>query len=154
MISSSGAIGLFAALFAGLFPLFLLLGLLSYVTARWRDWLVNSHTVQAALHDVGVLVGASIVAPDERANETIYELYRLLNAVHAVLYKSVVPHLPQDVAGLVDLGLLTSGEAELLEPTANKQRDVLVTWAGQKGEALTGPHELLPRCHRRRGNIP
>ena len=90
----------------------------------------------AALHDVGVLVGASIVAPDERANDTVYELYRLLNAIHAVLYKSVVPHLPQDVAGLVDLGLLTAGEAELLEPTANKQRDVLVTWAGQKVEAL------------------
>ena len=118
------------------FPVFLLLGLLSYVTLRWREWLVNSHTVQAALHDVGVLVGASIVAPDERAKDTVYELYRLLNAIHAVLYKSVVPHLPQDVAGLVDLGLLTSGEAELLEPTANKQRDVLVTWAGQKVEAL------------------
>ena len=118
------------------FPVFLLLGLLSYVTLRWREWLVNSHTVQAALHDVGVLVGASIVAPDERAKDTVYELYRLLNDIHAVLYKSVVPHLPQDVAGLVDLGLLTSGEAELLEPTANKQRDVLVTWAGQKVEAL------------------
>lgn len=36
------------------FPIFLLLGLLSYVTMRWREWLVNCHTVQAQLHNIGL----------------------------------------------------------------------------------------------------
>ena len=52
------------------FPIFLLLGLLSYVTMRWREWLVNCHTVQAQLHNIGLMVGVSITAqPDEQTKE-------------------------------------------------------------------------------------
>ena len=118
------------------FPLFLLLGLLSYVTARWRDWLVNSHTVQAALHDIGLGVGSCLVNPDAEAKAAVYDLYRYLNAIHALLYQSVVPHLPQKPSEMIQLGLLTKGEAEILGQAANKQRDLLLTWAGQRVEAL------------------
>ena len=118
------------------FPLFLLLGLLSYVTARWRDWLVNSHTVQAALHDIGLGVGSCLINPDAEAKAAVYDLYRYLNAIHALLYQSVVPHLPQKPSEMIQLGLLTKGEAEILGQAANKQRDLLLTWAGQRVEAL------------------
>ena len=118
------------------FPLFLLLGLLSYVTARWRDWLVNSHTVQAALHDIGLGVGSCLINPDAEAKAAVYDLYRYLNTIHALLYQSVVPHLPQKPSEMIQLGLLTKGEADILGQAANKQRDLLLTWAGQKIEAL------------------
>ena len=105
---------------------FLLLGLLSYVTARWRDWLVNSHTVQAALHDIGLGVGSCLINPDAEAKAAVYDLYRYLNAIHALLYQSVVPHLPQKPSEMIQLGLLTKGEAEILGQAANKQRDLLL----------------------------
>ena len=120
------------------FPLFLLLGLLSYVTMRWREWLVNCHTVQAQLHNIGLMVGVSITAqPDEQTKELVYDLYRYLNAIHKMVYQSVTPHLEcLPSAGFVKLGLLTQGEMALLEPMANKQRDTLITWAGQIVDTL------------------
>ena len=120
------------------FPIFLLLGLLSYVTMRWREWLVNCHTVQAQLHNIGLMVGVSITAqPDEQTKELVYDLYRYLNAIHKMVYQSVTPHLEcLPSAGFVKLGLLTQGEMALLEPMANKQRDTLITWAGQIVDTL------------------
>ena len=118
------------------FPVFLLLGLLSYVTLRWREWLVNSHTVQAALHDIGLGVGSCLINPDAEVKAAVYDLYRYLNAIHALLYQSVVPHLPQKPSEMIQLGLLTKGEADILGQAANKQRDLLLTWAGQRVEAL------------------
>ena len=106
------------------------------MTARWRDWLVNSHTVQAALHDIGLGVGSCLVNPDAEAKAAVYDLYRYLNTIHALLYQSVVPHLPQKPSEMIQLGLLTKGEAEILGQAANKQRDLLLTWAGQRVEAL------------------
>ena len=120
------------------FPIFLLLGLLSYVTMRWREWLVNCHTVQAQLHNIGLMVGVSITAqPDEQTKELVYDLYRYLNAIHKMVYQSVTPHLEcLPSAGFVKLGLLTQGEMALLEPMGNKQRDTLITWAGQIVDTL------------------
>ena len=119
------------------FPIFLLLGLLSYVTARWREWHVNCHINQAAFHNIGLLVGMSITAePDEETKALVYDLYRYLNAVHTILYQSVTPHhecLPS--ANLVKLGLLTQGEMALLEPTG-EARDTVLTWAAQIVDTL------------------
>ena len=119
------------------FPIFLLLGLLSYVTARWREWHVNCHIIQAAFHNIGLLVGMSITAePDEETKALVYDLYRYLNAVHKILYQSVTPHLEcLPSANLVKLGLLTQGEMALLEPTG-EARDTVLTWAAQIVDTL------------------
>ena len=77
-----------------------------------------------------------MVNPDAEAKAAVYDLYRYLNAIHALLYQSVVPHLPQKPSEMIQLGLLTKGEAEILGQAANKQRDLLLTWAGQRVEAL------------------
>ena len=72
------------------FPAFLLLGLLTFTVNRcerleqtcrqrrflltraaaravyrWREFLINCHTVQARLHDIGVCVGMSVIKPDD-----------------------------------------------------------------------------------------
>ena len=119
------------------FPIFLLLGLLSYVTARWREWHVNCHIIQAAFHNIGLLVGMSITAePDEETKALVYDLYRYLNALHKILYQSVTPHLEcLPSANLVKLGLLTQGEMALLEPTG-EARDTVLTWAAQIVDTL------------------
>ena len=120
------------------FPIFLLLGLLSYVTSRWRDWHHNCQRVQGRLQNIGLTVGISITEqPDEETKELVYDLYRYLNAVHKMNYQSVTPHLECLLsAGFVKLGLLTQGEMVLLEPMGNKQRDTLITWAGRIVEKI------------------
>ena len=120
------------------FPIFLLLGLLSYVTSRWRDWHHNCQRVQGRLQNIGLTVGISITEqPDEETKELVYDLYRYLNAVHKMNYQSVTPHLEcLPSAGFVKLGLLTQGEMALLEPMGNKQRDTLITWAGRIVEKI------------------
>ena len=111
------------------FPAFLLLGLLGYIVSRWRDFLVNSHTVQARLHDIGVAVGGSVIdstCPKTRSN--IFKLYRYLNVVHSKTYASVNPHVPQSDAGFLPQRLLTPEEVRLLANVPNKSRDMLITW--------------------------
>ena len=119
------------------FPSFLLLGLATYTAARWRDWLVNCHTVQARLHDIGVAVGCAVKCPgNPDARRNLFRLYRYLNMVHALTYQSVHPFLPKQLEGFADLGLLTPAEVAILEPIGGKARDVIVTWAGRVVEVM------------------
>jgi len=119
------------------FPSFLVLGLLSYSVSRWQDWLVNCHTVQARLHDIGTTVGGAVVTPDDpRTRALLFRLYRHLNTVHALTYQSVHPKLPRQLDGFVQLGLLTPREVEKLKPMQNKVRDTLVAWVGGTIELL------------------
>ena len=100
------------------FPIFLLLGLLSYVTMRWREWHVNCHIIQAAFHNIGLLVGMSITAePDEETKALVYDLYRYLNAVHKILYQSVTPHL-ECLPWPLSAGLLTKERWRCSSPPA------------------------------------
>tara|TARA_B100000795_G_scaffold70522_1_gene49429 strand:- start:1366 stop:1866 length:501 start_codon:yes stop_codon:yes gene_type:complete len=48
------------------FPAFLLLGLLTFIVSRWREFLITCHTVQARLHDIGVCVGMAVMKPDDQ----------------------------------------------------------------------------------------
>jgi hypothetical protein len=110
------------------FPAFLLLGLLSYIVERWRDFLTNCHTVQARFHDIGVAVGASIVDPSSlRVRKELYKLYRYMNVAHAKTYASVCAALPQSSRACIAQRLLTEEEVKILEPMENKSRRVLLT---------------------------
>ena len=113
------------------FPAFLLLGLLTYIVERWRDFLTNCHTVQARLHDIGVAVGAAIVDPSSlRVRKKLYTLYRYMNVAHAKTYASVCAALPQSSQACIAYRLLTDEEVNILEAVENKSRCVL----------YTGPH--------------
>ena len=113
------------------FPAFLLLGLLTYIVERWRDFLTNCHTVQARLHDIGVAVGAAIVDPSSlRMRKKLYTLYRYMNVAHAKTYATVCAALPQSSQAYIAYRLLTEEEVNILEAVENKSRCVL----------YTGPH--------------
>ena len=119
------------------FPSFLLLGLLSFTVDRWRKWLVNAHTVQARIHDIGTSVGGAVItSADPVTRQTLFVLYRYLNAIHALTYQSVHPKLPKQLEGFETLGLLTAAEVKQLKPMANKVRDTLIAWAAATTEKL------------------
>jgi hypothetical protein len=118
-------------------PSFLLLGILSFAVDRWCNWLVNSHTIQARIHDIGTSIGAAVITSD--APETrllLFKLYRYLNLIHALTYQSVHPNLPKTLDGFVPLGLVTPSEVAILLPMANKSRDTVIAWAGTTIEEL------------------
>ena len=111
------------------FPSFLLLGLLGYVVSRWRDFLVNSHEMQARFHDIGIAVGAGVIDPTcPKTRSSIFKLYRYLNVVHSKTYASVNPRLPQSDAEFLSQRLLTPEEVRLLANVPNKSRDMIITW--------------------------
>jgi hypothetical protein len=44
-------------------PVTLLAGCTSFIVCRWRDWMVNCHTMQGNIHDIGVIGGGSFASP-------------------------------------------------------------------------------------------
>jgi len=114
------------------YPIFLISGYIAYMVARWRDFFVNCHTIQARIHDVALLTGSSPTFPvSHPVRQKLYKIYRYLNLVHALCYKSVSPTVGplQIETDFVDrLGLLLPEEVEVLLPMDNKIRDTVVAW--------------------------
>ena len=103
------------------FPAFLLLGLLSFIVSRWREFLVTYHVIQARIQDVAVSVGAAVIRPNDIATlRKLYLLYRYLNVAHSMTYANVNNLLPQYSRSFVPYGLLKEEEAAILEPADNK----------------------------------
>eukprot|EP00316_Scyphosphaera_apsteinii_P012271 CAMPEP_0119324734 /NCGR_PEP_ID=MMETSP1333-20130426/64030_1 /TAXON_ID=418940 /ORGANISM="Scyphosphaera apsteinii, Strain RCC1455" /LENGTH=406 /DNA_ID=CAMNT_0007332513 /DNA_START=308 /DNA_END=1528 /DNA_ORIENTATION=- len=124
-------------------PSFLMLGLLGYVVSRWREFLVNCHTVQARIHDIGVSIGMAMKdGKQEEARRNLFRLYRYLNVVHGMTYASVVPQLPRSAEGYVRLGLLLPTEVQVLKSMENKQRDALIGWVGATIEGMVQGGQL------------
>jgi len=112
------------------FPTFLMLGLLTFTANRWREQLVNCHSVQGRIQDIGITIGGAITNPEDPATrELLYQLYRYLNAVHALTYASVHPKITMTLNDYVPLGLLTPSEVSQLLPDS-KVRDTLIAWTG------------------------
>jgi hypothetical protein len=127
----------------GFFPAFLLLGLLTYVVDRWRNFLTNCHAVQGRFHDIGVSVGGAVVDPACReTRRNLYRLYRYLNVVHAKTYANVCLGLPQTNEGFVSLCLLSQEEVFLLGKVNNKSIDVLITWCRNCVEGMIRSGQL------------
>ena len=129
------------------FPAFLLFGLLGYVVGRWQDWLVNCHTLQARLHDIGLAVGMGVIdTSNSHTRSSLYRLYRYLNVVHAMTYASINKHLPKDLDGYRSLGLLMKTEVDLLRPMGNKTRDTCIAWAGTIVSNLIVETKQMPKA--------
>jgi len=118
---------------------FLIIGLLNFVVARWRDYLVTCQTVQAKLRDLGVAIGAAVTnGADAATRVRLFQIYRYLNVVHCMTYAGSDDQLPQTADGYGMLGLLTPAEAKCLEPLGtcsskamgDSQRETLLGWVG------------------------
>jgi len=125
------------------FPAFLILGQTTYAVTRWREFLVNAHTVQGRLHDIGLMVGGAVIHPgDPTVRRKLFKLYRYLNLVHSITYQSVNPYIPQTLEEYIPLGLLCSNEVRVLEPLQFKARDVVITWVAAEIEDLVRTHHI------------
>jgi len=116
----------------------MLLGLLNFVVARWREYLAVLQTVKAKVQDLGVAVGAAVIdGADADTRRRLFRIYRYLNVVHAMTYASVEAQLPQSAEGFGVLGLLNAAEIAVLAPLARpgskslaEQREAVVGWVG------------------------
>ena len=111
------------------FPIFLLVGHISFTASRWREFMLNCHRLQGRVHDIGMLCGGCLTKTASLAHrKQLYIIYRYLNAIHAMTYNSVSPSL--SALNLNDyctkLGLLTEDEVDKLLPYENKARDLLL----------------------------
>ena len=123
------------------FPIFLLVGYTGYLVNKFKDWMVNCHTIQARIHDIGVLVAGATTAPDEKdSRRGLFRVYRLLNLIHTVTYMDHTLELCRlSYEALQKIGLMTPVELKLIKPyiakssngaprTKNKVRDVAISW--------------------------
>eukprot|EP00978_Attheya_sp_CCMP212_P048480 scaffold527263_cov63-Attheya_sp.AAC.1 len=111
------------------FPIFLLVGQISFTASRWRNFMVNCHSIQGCVQDIGMLCGGCLTKTATLAHrKQLYIIYRYLNAIHALTYNSVSPSL--SVLDLDDyctkLGFLTEDEVDKLFLYENKARDMLL----------------------------
>jgi hypothetical protein len=109
------------------FPIFLLVGHISFTASRWREFMLNCHTLQGCVHDIGNLCGGCLTKTATLAHlKQLYIIYRYVNAIHAMTYNSVSPSL--SALDLDDyctkLGLLTEDEVDKLFPYDNKMREI------------------------------
>lgn len=116
------------------YPIFLLVGYIAFIVSRWREFMVNCHTIQARIHDIALLAGSSPIPPVQLpVRKKLFTIYRYLNLTHALCYKSVSPTLSSldletDFADSDMLGLLTEEELARLLPMDNKVRDTVIGW--------------------------
>jgi hypothetical protein len=114
------------------YPVFLLIGYIGYVVHRWREFMVNCHEVQAKLHDVALLCGGAITSvPSREVRVKLFRIYRYINVIHALCYKSVSPTigpLEIEVDFVRSLRLLEVDEADELNVLGNKKRDAVIGW--------------------------
>mmetsp|Transcript_15564 Transcript_15564/g.23317 ORF Transcript_15564/g.23317 Transcript_15564/m.23317 type:complete len:527 (-) Transcript_15564:156-1736(-) len=111
-------------------PIFLILAYIAFLVNRWRDFMITSHTIQGRIQDVGILVGS---VPDnpvtKEEKKQIYKIYRFLNAVHIMCYKSFMrDEFKNDdsvYSQLVEMDLLTEKEGIHLGSMGKKVREGL-----------------------------
>ena len=96
------------------------------------------------MHDLGVLVGGSVIAKDSiQTRSRLFQIYRLLNLIHTLLYWDTTPEFNNmSFKDLVSLGLLTEYEHRRFRPydglnadgskkdvkTKDKSRDMAISW--------------------------
>jgi hypothetical protein len=116
------------------FPSFLLIGYVGYTVSRWRDFQNANLCIQGALHNVSAMVGSSFKRPDDPdTQQFLFRIYRYLNLLHLLVYKSKSPWLADLTSEhIIQLGLLTGEEIKILEPMQNKMRDTVVGWVASE----------------------
>ena len=102
---------------------------------RWRQFLNYGYSIQGRIHDIALLTGGSLLSPgaDENSRRFAYRIYRYLNLVHLLCYKTKSSWLSElGTDDLIALGLLTPDERAILEPMANKMRDTVLAWISKE----------------------
>jgi hypothetical protein len=122
------------------YPVFLTVGYLAFVLSRWREFMINCHEMQGDIHDVALLCGSAVsVAPGPEVRKRLFTIYRYLNLIHALCYKSMSPMLEGldlDTDFVGGLGLLKDEEVIILSKVGNKSRDTVISWLGSEVSAL------------------
>ena len=114
------------------FPIFLIVGYISFVVQRWREWMVNCHSIQGRLNDIAMLIGGCVGPnPDKVVRKKLFKIYRYLNVIHALCYIHASPSLADldlETDFVHKLGLLTADEAYALLAIEVKQRENVLSW--------------------------
>lgn len=112
------------------FPVFLLFGYLSYSVTLWRRFVEQGTLIQGRLHDMCIMIGGAVTdSNDEDTRRLLYRIYRYVTVAHFLCYSSLNKKLSNiKLSGLINLGLLTSDEVNILDASYNKERDTLCGW--------------------------
>lgn len=71
--------------------IFLLVNYISFVVGRWREFMVNCHTIQARLHDIALICGGSVKTPVQpQTRRKLFKIYRYLSIIHALVSYELV----------------------------------------------------------------
>lgn len=112
------------------FPVFLLFGYLGYSVTLWRRFVEQGTLIQGRIHDVCIMVGGAVIEPsDNDTRKLLYRIYRYVTVAHFLCYSSLNKSLSEKkLSDLVNYGLLTENEVEILEISQNKARDTVCGW--------------------------
>ncbi|CAB9501138.1 expressed unknown protein [Seminavis robusta] len=129
-----------------LFTSFLFVSYIGYVATRWRNILQNCFDLRNALNTTAMFCGGAIKNPKHFEGQTkadvamirckLHKIYRYMNSVHALTYRTVSPTLQGFTMreSLCDqLGLLSKEEIDELEESIrieeeDSARAVILSW--------------------------
>jgi hypothetical protein len=116
------------------FPVFLLFGYLGYSVTLWRRFVEQGTLIQGRIHDICIMLGGSIIDPyDIDTRKFLYRIYRYVTVAHFLCYSSLNKKLSEKkIEDLVDYGLLTANEVQILQVADNKARDTICGWISQE----------------------
>jgi len=105
---------------------------------NWFDTVISMcWGVQGDLHDLALVVAIDLRSQDtEAVLRAKYDLYRYLNAAHFFVYSGLAVDFGGIVANdLVQCGLLTAAEQELIDAAGNR-RNMVILWIGSLLDSL------------------
>ena len=77
-------------------PLFLLIGYIAFLVGRWRKFMECTHNIQGRIHNIGLLCGGlptPTTSMKTSVQKKMYRVYRLINVLHMIHYRSFSPSL-------------------------------------------------------------
>jgi len=109
-------------------PLFMILAAFAFLVDRWQRFMMSCHTIQGRLQGIGNLCGSFPTSPMTKLSKgKLYTIYRYLNVIHILCYKSFSPSLnvlDDDIfIFATKLKLLTTDEAGIISSMENKVRE-------------------------------
>jgi len=130
------------------FPIFLIVGYIAFVVERWREWFANCHVMQGRLHDIAILLGACVGPnPSFPVRKRLFKIYRYLNALQALCYKSALPSLCElaiETDFVKQLKLFTLDEAYAVLAAGGTPRELVFTWLAAECQFLYKMEGVTP----------
>jgi hypothetical protein len=138
------------------FNIFVISSYLNNEYRRWGELLSTCWRVQGRIHDIGLYLGSL----DLKNKDLSFNVYRLLNAAHILVFMGVDYRLRDPdvlLKNLVDTELLQESEAQLLKGYQPKMRDAVIRWVGEEvlreAKCDTIPKEFIPPFLDRLGEL-